>query len=226
MLVAGGFNGGALTSAELYDPATGSWTATAPSAAARGEHGDVAAQRQGTRGRRIAKLSIYLECRTVRPRERELDGHGQPQHRALWSHGDVAAQRQTMMTGGQTNGVYFQQRAKLYDPASGTCDSPRLASAARSYHTATFACLQQVLSGRGWHSSFILNSAELYEPASGSWTVTGSLNTAARCIHGDVAAQRQGAGGRGDKVPQLFYLTPARNCIQSRRYAASVTNTP
>ncbi len=40
-------------------------------------------------------------------------------------------------------------------------------------------------------------SAELYDPASGSWTATGSLNTARVLSHGDVAAQRQGAGRRG-----------------------------
>ena len=43
----------------------------------------------------------------------------------------------------------------------------------------------------------ILASAELYDPASGTWSATGSLNTARYLSHGDVAAQRQGAGGRG-----------------------------
>ena len=43
----------------------------------------------------------------------------------------------------------------------------------------------------------MLSSAELYDPASGTWTATGSLNTARVLSHGDVAAQRQGAGGRG-----------------------------
>ncbi len=35
----------------------------------------------------------FRERRTVRPGERDLDCHGQPQHRTLCSHGDVATKR-------------------------------------------------------------------------------------------------------------------------------------
>src|ERR1700676_2721392 len=38
VLVAGGNNGGALTSAELYDPASGTWAATGNLGAARYQH--------------------------------------------------------------------------------------------------------------------------------------------------------------------------------------------
>ena len=38
-----------------------------------------------------------------------------------------------------------------------------------------------------------LASAELYDPASGTWTATGSLTIGRDLTHGDAAAQRQGA---------------------------------
>ena len=96
-------------------------------------HGDVAAQRQGARRRRLTTSAASRERGTLRSGERDLDGHRQPRHRTLSSHGDVAAQRQ---------------------------------GARRR---------------RCWHHG-ILASAELYDPASGTWTATGSLATA-RAVH-------------------------------------------
>ncbi len=51
------------------------------------------------------------------------------------------------------------------------------------YHTATLLPNGKVLVAGGFNGGFtILTSAELYDPASGSWTATGSLNTA-RAYH-------------------------------------------
>ena len=57
-------------------------------------HGDVAAQRQGARRRRLWRQRLSRERGTLRSGERDLDGHRQPRHRTLITHGDVAAQRQ------------------------------------------------------------------------------------------------------------------------------------
>ena len=54
-----------------------------------------------------------------------------------------------------------------------------------------------VLVAGGFDGVNSLSSAELYDPASGTWSATGSLNTARGWSHGDDAVQRQGAGGRG-----------------------------
>ena len=65
VLVAGGDDGsGILASAELYDPASGTWTATGSLATARcWSHGDVAAQRQGARRRRVDISGVVSRAR-------------------------------------------------------------------------------------------------------------------------------------------------------------------
>ena len=67
---------------------------------------------------------------------------------------------------------------------------------ARYAHTATLLPDGKVLVAGGYDSSLRPSaSAELYDPASGTWSATGNLNTGRLRTHGDVAARRQGAGG-------------------------------
>ena len=67
-----------------------------------------------------------------------------------------------------------------------------------TYHTATLLPYGKVLvAGGNGNGGSGLSSAELYDPATGTWTATGSLGTARYRSHGDAAAQWQGAGGGG-----------------------------
>ena len=62
---------------------------------------------------------------------------------------------------------------------TGTVKATSSMSVARSCHSATLLPNGKVLVAGGQGSDFnALASAELYDPASGSWTATGSLNTA------------------------------------------------
>ena len=69
--------------------------------------------------------------------------------------------------------------AELYDPDTGLWELTRTLNQARSSHTATLLANGKVLVAAGseyfdiyyqYYSYTILNSAELYDPANGTWT--------------------------------------------------------
>ncbi len=86
--------------------------------------------------------------------------------------------------GNNENNIYFTS-AELYDPASGTWSAAGSLNQSRSGHTATLLGSGKVLVAGGLRNSGQVATAELFDPASvpnGTWTATGSLNTA-RSIH-------------------------------------------
>ena len=66
----------------------------------------------------------------------------------------------------------------------------------RRGHTATLLPNGKVLVVGGWNGGR-LNSAELYDPATGTWSLTGSLNMSRYLSYSDIAAQRKGIGRWG-----------------------------
>jgi N-acetylneuraminic acid mutarotase len=73
--------------------------------------------------------------------------------------------------------------AELYNPATGTWMSTGSMNAARNDFAATLLTNGQVLAVGGYRNdplkgAVALASAELYNPSTGKWTYTGSLNTA------------------------------------------------
>jgi Galactose oxidase, central domain len=95
--------------------------------------------------------------------------------------------------------------AELYDPNTGTWSATGSLNAPRNLHTATLLRGGLVLVAGGGGTVCCLNplaTAELYDPATGSWSATGSLNTG-RIFHTATLTERGNvlvAGGDGPPV--------------------------
>ena len=141
VLVAGGIDasGKPLASAELYDPATGTWSLTGSMTTPRAAH----------------TSTLLMNGKVL------VAGGG-----GLGIPGSVLAS------------------AELYDPATGTWGSIGSMIEARGQHSATLLADGKVLvaGGAGVSSRADsyeeLSSAELYDPTTGAWTLTGSMTTA------------------------------------------------
>ena len=180
MLVAGGYNDNSayLASAELYDPSTGTWTATGNLNIARFGHtatllanGEVLVA-GGYDSRYLTSAELYDPATGTWTLTGRLNTARLAHTAALLPGGEVL-----VAGGGDGSGILAS--AELYDPATGNWTLTGSLNDARGQHTATLLPDDRVLVTGGYRQNGNdLASAELYDPATGTWTLTGSLNTA------------------------------------------------
>ena len=190
VLIAGGSGGGQgvaadLTSAELYNPATGTFTPTGSLNAGRAVHTATLLNNgmvliAGGNLPPLASAELYNPTTGAFTPTGSLN-YARVEHTAtLLNNGMV------LIAGGQgvvpiPGGQSFPglASAELYNPATGTFTATGSLNGARFQHSATLLNNGMVLIGGGQdQNSAYLASAELYNPTTGAFTGTGSLNYA------------------------------------------------
>jgi hypothetical protein len=192
VLIAGGYvlNGSSFQStalAELYDPATGSFTVTGNMTTARGSHtatllnnGKVlfAAGVNGGVGN-LASAELYDPATGTFTATGSMTTVRFSPTAALLNNGKV------LVVGGYDNSTIPNNlfSAELYDPTTGTFTPTGSMTASRVAPTATLLNNGKVLVAGGENvehlsSNIFLDSAELYDPATGTFTATGKMTTA------------------------------------------------
>ncbi len=186
VLIAGGYNGNVLASAELYNPAAGTFTPTGSLNTARLYHTATLLDNgmvlivggSDDNGNILASAELYNPATgTFTPTgslntAREL-------HTATMINGTINGTMlngMVLIAGGQGSGGALAS-AELYNPMTGTFASTGSLNTARLYHTATLLNNGMVLIAGGYNGGD-LASAELYNPATATFTPTLSLNAA------------------------------------------------
>ncbi|MFN4118468.1 IPTL-CTERM sorting domain-containing protein [Acidovorax sp.] len=173
VLVAGGYAGWPLASAEVYDPATGASVATPPLAVERFRH----------TATRLLSGRVLVAGGNLAAGSAEVFVPGSP---GTWSAtGAMQVRRQqhtaTLLLSGKVlvvggySGAGVESSAELYDPATNTWSATGSMAEARTEHTATLLPSGLVLVAGGRSGSAQLASAELYDPATGTWSSVGPM---------------------------------------------------
>jgi hypothetical protein len=190
VLLAGGyFREVPLASADVYDPRTGTFTATSPMATARG----------------FDSAALLTDGRVLfaggNPQNWQFEGPFigsaelfDPGTNTFGPTGSLVTARnlqtatplrdgRVLIIGGNDAFPHALTSAELYDPRTGTFTPTGSMKAPRGFHVATLLADGRVLVtggspfGMNSDSGHFLTSAEIYEPKTGTFSTTGSMTT-------------------------------------------------
>jgi N-acetylneuraminic acid mutarotase len=238
VLVAGGYKTGnpsaTYSDAQLYDPASGTWSATGSMSGPRYLHTATLL----TNGQVLVAGGDMVSGTSA---ELYVPSTG------MWTNtGSITVGRgmhtATLLTNGLvlvTGGQYASPTVELYDPASGTWSTNGPMSVPRWWHTATLLANGHVLVvGGSTYTANSLASTEVFDPNTGYWTAASSLNiprsdhTASFLANGRaLVAGGQGAGASVElllpaTVSSLPIVLNSPVKVPNGSFQFTFTNTP
>ncbi len=184
LIVGGEIDGDTTATAELFEPATGSWKPVGSLHMARTGHcatllrsGQVLVA-GGFSDNYLTGL-IYINNAELYDPVSETWTETGPLQTARYDFTATLLPDGKVLVAGGANTVTNTATAELYDPASGSWTPTENLNQARAYHTATLLPDGQVMVSGGTSNSFFVpgtrSSIELYNPAQGTWTLGGTM---------------------------------------------------
>jgi N-acetylneuraminic acid mutarotase len=191
VLVAGGIAGSFpnlihLSSAELFNPATETWTNTGSMITAREDHTATLLTNgwvlvtggYDSNGNSISQAELYNPVSGTWENTGAMHVAREHHTATLLTNGLVLV---AGGDGGNLGNINPISSAELYNPITGIWTTTGSLNASRAYQTATLLANGKVLvaggiAGGNNPSIAATNSTELFNPATGTWTITGALN--------------------------------------------------
>jgi hypothetical protein len=182
VLIAGGYDNGTnpVSSAELYEPSSSTFSPTGSMSTAR----DAATATLLANGKVLIAGGGDNAAELYGPASGTFSPTGSMSTDRYYATATLLANGKVLIAGGYNgnNGTNSVSSAELYDPASGTFSPTGSMSTPRDDATATLLANGKVLIAGGYYNIYPgynpVSSAELYDPASGTFSPTGSMSKA------------------------------------------------